>query len=296
MNDDELRSAFDDLLADLPPERGLPVAVARRVSRRRGLKAGAGVLGGAGVVVAAASLFLGGTGTEDGQLVGPATGPTPSPSVPVSPSPSPSPSLSLSPSPATSPSAAPPVSPSPVDVLPSPSTVPPLPGTGASPDVSPPSSPSPSPSAVRIVVVLRPDGLGFSDGGSSTSALAFGSDASTVARAVARALGPGRTSPTPDCGTGRSAVEHRGLQLQVEDGAFVGWVATGPGPVTGDGLHVGSTLADLRASITGLSVTTGTLGAEFSTTEGGYAGFLDGTSATSRVTNLGAGFRGCIAR
>lgn len=157
-------------------------------------------------------------------------------------------------------------------------------------------SPSPSPSAAApLRVVLRPDGLGLTDGGSSTSALAFGADAATVRAAVDDALGEGGEMPTPDCGAGSSTVQHEGLFLLLQGGTFVGWVTGTPGLTTGDGLGVGSTLADLRASLAGLEVSEGTLGAEWSTTEGGLAGFLDGTGDASAVTGMAAGVR-CLAR
>ena len=69
-----------------------------------------------------------------------------------------------------------------------------------------------------------------------------------------------------------------------------------PGITTGDGIGVGSTLAELRASFPDLEVTEGSLGPERTTArEGGPAGFLDGTAESSRVNSTRAGIS-CLAR
>jgi len=242
MNDDELRSAFQDLLHDLPADRALPHATARRVARRRGLKLGAGSLGGVGAVAVAAALVLGLVSPSQDRLVVPAEQPTPT----VTPTPSPA------------------------------------------------ATPSAEPSAA-LRVILRPDGLGFTDGGSSTSALPFGADAVTVRTAVDRALLEGSEIPTPDCGPGSSTVQHENLFLLLQDGDFVGWVTGSPGLTTGDGLAVGTTLVELREALPGVVVTQGTLGPEWSTVEGGLAGFLDGTDDSSIVNRMAAGVR-CLFR
>lgn len=242
MNDDRLRSAFDDLLHDLPADRGLPPATARRVFRRRGLKTSAVALGGAGAVATAAVLLLSGPEPDD-RVIGPARSPSASPSV------------------AASPSAEPSAQPSPAD--------------GAQ-------------------VVLRPDGLSFPDG-SSTSALTFGSAASTVRDALDRRLGAGGEAATPDCGPEASVVQYDGgLFLRLQGGRFVGWTSGSPGLSTADGIGVGSTLAELRAALPDITVSDGSLGPEWST-ESGLAGFLDGTEDSSRVNSIGAGDR-CLAR
>jgi hypothetical protein len=256
MNDDELRSAFDDLLQDLPGDRVLPRATATRVARRRGLKLGTGALGGAAVLASAAVLVLGTAGPADDRLV-PATPPTTSPT----------PSPSALPGPSASPSSGPTTA-----------------GTGA---------PSQEPTT-PVRVVLRPDGLGFTGGGSSTSTLPFGTDAATVRAAVDRALGAGGEMATPDCGPRSSTVQYEGLFLRLQDGELVGWTTGSPGLTTGDGTGVGSTLAELRDAQPGVGVTEGTLGPEWST-EGGLAGFLDGTSDDSLVNSMGAGDQ-CLAR
>ncbi len=273
MNDDDLRSAFDDLLHDVPDGRALPRATARRVARRRGLKLGATALGGAGALVTAAALVLAVTGPSEDRLLGPAATAPATPG--VSSAPSQSPASSPSPGPAPRPSTAPTSTPS------------------SAPTTAPPVAPSSGP-ATAVRVVLRPDGLGFTGGGSSTSALPFGTVDATVRSAVDRALGEGGELPTPDCGPGSSTVQHENLFLLLQNGDFVGWRTGSPGLTTGDGIGVGSTLADLRAALPGVTVTEGTLGPEW-LTKGGLAGFLDGTDESSLVNSLGAGVQ-CLAR
>ena len=259
MNDDQLRAALTDLVTDLPQDDGLPAATARRAARRRGLKqaaVGTGALAGVGLVL---SLVLVGGGAEEQRLV--PAGPPPT----SSPAPTPS-----SPEPSTG-------------------------ATSPAPPEAPSSAPVPSTEAPAApLVVLRPDGLGFA-AGSASSSLAFGVDGATVRAAVDRALGAGGELATPDCGEGSSSVQYEGLFLLLQDGTFVGWTTGSPGLTTGDGVGVGTSLADLRAALPALELSEGTVGVEFSTAEGGLAGFLDGDDDSSRVTSLGAGTR-CVAR
>jgi len=90
-------------------------------------------------------------------------------------------------------------------------------------------------------------------------------------------------------------VQHENLFLLLQDGDFVGWVTGSPGLTTGDGLGIGTTLVELREALPAVVVTEGTLGPEWSTVEGGLAGFLDGTEDTSIVNSIAAGVR-CLAR
>ena len=183
---------------------------------------------------------------------------------------------------------------------PSPTAAPSLPP----PTVEPTSEPSSPPTTTRaatppappsISVVLRPDGLGFTAGGSSSSSLAFGSDARTVRAAVDRALGSGGEFETPDCGPQSSTVQYEGIFLLLQDGDFIGWRTGSPGLTTADGIGVGSTLADLRAAFAEVSVTESTIGPEWTTGEGGLSGTLEGTEETSLVNSVGGGTQ-CIFR
>lgn len=275
MNDDDLRRAFDDLLEPLPPLGALPSRTARRAVRRRQLKLGAVGAGGAGVLVLAAALAVttgdGGGGDEELR---------PAPFASTSPSPAPSVAPTPEPDPTTEPTGAPsPVAPT----TPSPGAT----GTPAAPRVSA--------EPVTIRVALRPDGLGFTDGGPSSSSLAFGSDAATVKDVLDRALGAGGELETPDCGPGTSTVQYELLFLRLQDGRFVGWTTGSPGLTTGDGIGVGSTLAQLRDSFAQVTVTESTVGTEWTTGEGGVYGFLDGTAETSRVDSLSGGTT-CVFR
>lgn len=273
MNDDDLRRAFDDLLEPLPPLGGLPGRTARRAVRRRQLKLSAAGAGGAGVLVVAAALAVttgsGGGGDEELR-------PEPFASTSTAPSPAPTPEPDPTTEPTGAPSPAAPTAPSPGAT-----------GTPAAPPVSA------EPAATRVV--LRPDGLGFTDGGSSSSSLAFGAAAETVTAAVDRALGDGGEFETPDCGPGTSTVQYETLFLRLQDGRFIGWGTGSPGLTTGDGIGVGSTLADLRASFAQVTVTESTVGTEWTTGEGSVYGFLDGTAETSRVNSLSGGTT-CVFR
>ncbi len=275
MNDDDLRRAFDDLLEPLPPLGGLPGRTARRAVRRRQLKLGAAGAGGVGVLVLAAALAAttGSGGGGDEEL-------RPAPFASTSAAPSAGPSDEPTAEPTTEPTGAPsPVAPT----TPSPGAT----GTPAAPPVSA------QPETIRVV--LRPDGLGFTDGGSSSSSLAFGSDAATVKDVLDRAFGAGGEFETPDCGPGTSTVQYELLFLRVQDGRFVGWTTGSPGLTTGDGVGVGSTLAELRDSFAQVTVTESTVGTEWTTGEGGVYGFLDGTAETSRVNSLSGGTT-CVFR
>ncbi len=284
MNDDDLRRAFDDLLEPLPPLGGLPGRTARRAVRRRQVKLGAAGAGGAGVLVLVAALVAttGSGGGGDEEL-------RPAPFASTSSSPSPGPTDEPVLEPTTDPSADPSGDPSPNPTPAAPST--PSPGATGMPAAPPVSA---EPAAIRVV--LRPDGLGFTDGGSSSSSLAFGSDADTVKAAVDRALGQGGDFATPDCGADVVTRQYDGLFLLLDGDRFVGWVTGSPGLTTGDGIGVGATLAELRAAYPDLSVRESTLGVEWAAAgDGGVFGFLEGSAETSRTTTVLAG-QACLAR
>ena len=262
MNDDDLRRAFDDLLEPLPPLGALPPATARRATRRRRVKLAAAGAGGAGALALVATLALSVTGSTQ-SLVPPPVAGTPTPSVEPSPEPPP------------------PVRP----------TAPPVQPSATATTTGEPEAAAPQ----EVSVVLRPDGLGFTDGGPSSSSLAFGTDEETVRAAVDRALGAGGELETPDCGPDASTVQYEGLFLLLQGGDFIGWRTGSPGLTTGDGIGVGSTLADLRASFAEVTVTESTIGVEWSTGDGGLSGTLEGTDETSRVNSMGGGSQ-CIFR
>ena len=86
------------------------------------------------------------------------------------------------------------------------------------------------------------------------------------------------------------------LDLLFEGGRFAGYYAGEDAPETfstiGD-IHVGSTLAEIRAANPEVQVTEGSVGPEFGVGE--VFGFLSGTGDDARVTGLYAG-RACIFR
>lgn len=182
--------------------------------------------------------------------------------------------------------------------LPSPAPMPRV-VLGTVPSASPsPSTPSPtsSPAAGRVVLVLEPDGLGYVAGPSSIRHLSFaGADAASAEDLAVRALGPGTTTALPDCGPAVRVVDHGGFSLYLQGTRFVGWSDRGrTGLRTADGVGLGTTLAELRTAFGSVTVTTGTVGPEWSTA-GGLAGGLDGTAPTSKVVRVGAGST-CVAR
>lgn len=157
-----------------------------------------------------------------------------------------------------------------------------------------PTAPAPTPSAspAPLRLVLQPGGFGYTRGEAGTGRVEFGASRAAVTDVLTRALGPGTTSPLPDCGAHIVIESHAGLSAYFDGTRWVGWSlgAVTPALRTGDGVGVGSTLAALRASIAGVRVTTGSLGVEWvAPGDAALSGGLDGTSAASRVTRIAAG-------
>jgi len=96
-------------------------------------------------------------------------------------------------------------------------------------------------------------------------------------------LTDGGDRATPDCGAEVVTRQYDGLFLLLDGDRFVGWVTGTPGLTTGDGIGVGATLADLRAAYPDLTVTEGSVGAEWSSGDDDLSGFLDGTADSSPV-------------
>jgi hypothetical protein len=178
-------------------------------------------------------------------------------------------------------------------------------GDQASPGVAatqaPPASSSTLPAsptaavAEPLEVVLRADGLEVGVG-PTAQRLTFGTTpADDVTTALQEALGgAGEAADLPDCGQGpRSAVKVEGLSVLFDGARFVGWTDEGSperNSTTPEGLGIQSTLADLRSVLPDLQVDTTTLGVEWAAPgDGGLSGLLEGTAATSRVTQLSAG-------
>jgi len=170
-------------------------------------------------------------------------------------------------------------------------------------------SAEPGPVAIPAhpAVLLRSDGLG---------ATAFGDVPEYTVAALGAELGaPSRDTTEPafssfgTCpGTSLRAVEWGGLAVLITDGDSAYGIEGGPhffaylyrlddslALATGEGIGLGSTVADLRAAYgTALRVNPeqGSLGASFEVGPygpGGLYGLLDGTADTSTVTEIAAG-------
>jgi len=154
----------------------------------------------------------------------------------------------------------------------------------ASASASPTSSDSPQ-------LVLEVDGLGVAVG-ASIRHLPFGTPRSAVSAALTATLGELRVSRLTECGQGaRTQLDRQGFSVLLQGTRFVGWTDAGSAGrhlTTADGVGVGSTLGQVRAQYPGVSVTTGTLGPEFSSPRG-LSGLTTAASSAGKVTTIYAG-------
>ena len=150
--------------------------------------------------------------------------------------------------------------------------------------------------------LLEADGfMPANPGGRGTGRkLSFGETEPEVIAFLSRLRGdqPPRRSSNADCGVGPLTFADWGdnLQLAFYDGEFAGWTAGEGAPrgfATVSGIHVGSTLAEIRAAHPDVTVSEDTLGPEFSIGE--IHGFLSGTTDAAVVTSLWAGVN-CVFR
>lgn len=141
-------------------------------------------------------------------------------------------------------------------------------------------------------LVLEPDGLGVVNG-ASIRHLPFGTDVTTLTTALTATLGPVTRTTQTECGQGpRVQLTRQGFSALVDGASFVGWVDSGRTATrltTVNGVGVGSTLGSVKAGFAGVTVTSGTLGPEWTTPDGGLGGLLDGTAPSSRMTDFYAG-------
>ncbi|HEX2806640.1 MAG TPA: hypothetical protein VHN80_10770, partial [Kineosporiaceae bacterium] len=152
-----------------------------------------------------------------------------------------------------------------------------------------------NPAAAAVpVLMLEPDGLGALVSGTSIRHLPFGTTKlSTVSTALTATLGGRpRSSSSSECGQGpRTTLGRSGFSALFNRTTFVGWTDTGRTGhrlTTANGIGVGSTLTALRKAFGPVTVTSDTLGPEF-TLGSGFGGLLDGTGGQSRITTLYAG-------
>ena len=296
--DDDLAGALDRLLDDLPPLGTLPQATVLRGARRRRTRIAA--LSGAGALVVAGGALLllarplgrgpparrpgAGDRAAAAHRCAPASRAAAATATPV-PVPPPS-TATVPPRPSTAP--VPTVSPA----GPAASTRPATPsatGTPSAPAATPTgaaTTPAPAPAVARVV--LRPDGLGLA-AGSSTSRPAVragrrgrASAARSTGCAARRARRAARLRRPRHGRALRQAcsvyAERRAVRRLERDGAD---------SATGDGVAVGTTLAELRESFADVQVRRSTLGTEW--TGGRLGGLLDGDGEQSTVTRLAAG-------
>lgn len=153
---------------------------------------------------------------------------------------------------------------------------------------------TPSAQAAAPGLALDVEGLRLVLETGSTRLLAFGAPR---AQAEAAVMSAGRHQPErtaiEECGAGPIEITAFGpLQLNFQDGTFVGWFLEAKGPSTIDGIAVGSTRAEVESSRTLTMVPDSTLGEEFvlgDLASPNIGGFFDGPGEQARVTHLYAG-------
>jgi hypothetical protein len=155
----------------------------------------------------------------------------------------------------------------------------------------------PAASRGALVVVLAPEGLEIAAGGGVPKRLAFGGPGAGVLADVGAVLGePAEQGTQEECPAGplQYATYGQGLQLQFQDGAFVGWSARrGSTFRTTSGIGPGSTLGQVRAAYPAATVQQTSLGTEFAA--GDLYGVVADPSPAGNVEIMFAGTN-CIFR
>ena len=133
-------------------------------------------------------------------------------------------------------------------------------------------------------IVLEAGGLKI---GATT--LAIGAPQQATLNAVTAAIGvaPTVTDSFEECGAGpmQHVAWDNGLDLLFQNNAFAGWQAKTPDLSTANGVHVGSTLAELQAAYPGVSIEQDTIGWYF--TMGELGGYLDETRSFIQRIDVG---------
>jgi hypothetical protein len=154
---------------------------------------------------------------------------------------------------------------------------------------------APAPADTQRAVVLAPDAVEIT--GAGARRIAFGeSQASALAGVTAVLGGPAEQGTQPECGAGPLDYANygAGLQLQFQDGKFVGWFANeGSALRTAAGIGPGSTRAQLKAAYPAATVAETSLGQEF--TAGDLYGVLTDATDAGKVQVMFAGIN-CIFR
>ncbi|MFN3932197.1 MAG: hypothetical protein ACK4JY_10660 [Brevundimonas sp.] len=149
--------------------------------------------------------------------------------------------------------------------------------------------------------LLEADGfMPANPGGGTGRKLSFGEAEAVVVDFITGLRGdqPPRRSANAECPAGPLTFADwgDGFQLAFSDGQFAGWTAGEGAPrgfATLGGVHIGSTLAELRAAHPDVTVREDSLGPEFSA--GDLSGTLSGTDDAATVTTLWAGVN-CVFR
>jgi hypothetical protein len=142
-------------------------------------------------------------------------------------------------------------------------------------------------------LVLQPDGLELSSGGTTVERLQFRSSVMKLVReTVTSALGPLTLEQLANCSQGRrTRLVNDHVSLLFDGTQFVGWSddsGANPRIATAEGVRVGTSLADLQQALPGVEVYSDALGPHWRTPDG-LAGSLQGTAPTSRVTEIHGG-------
>tara|TARA_R110002124_G_scaffold190507_2_gene357827 strand:+ start:2255 stop:2872 length:618 start_codon:yes stop_codon:yes gene_type:complete len=178
----------------------------------------------------------------------------------------------------------------------------PAPAPADAPAAVPATAPAAAPATGLDAVLLEGDGLmPANPGGHGTGRkLSFGEPQATVISVMTGLHGG--TAPTlghnGECGAGAMDFADWGddLTLAFQDGKLAGWWAGDQAPAgfsTIRDIHVGSTLAQVRAAWPDVAVTNDSIGPEFASRD--IYGTLSGTTASATVTALWAGVS-CIFR
>jgi len=149
--------------------------------------------------------------------------------------------------------------------------------------------------------LLEADGfMPVNPGGGTGRKLTFGEADTEVTDFITRLRGdqPPRRSANAECPAGPLTFADwgDGFQLAFSEGRFAGWTAGEGAPRGFDtigGVHIGSTLAELRTAHPDVTVREDSLGPEFSA--GDIHGTLSGTADDATVTTMWAGVN-CVFR
>ena len=139
---------------------------------------------------------------------------------------------------------------------------------------------------VQVLIVLNPDGLGFTtEDSGSVSRIDFGSDQQLTRDAVVKSLGePSDEGTNQECAPGPPDFAYWDeLQLYFENGTFAGWSIHNDSTLTtADGIGLGSTLDEYEQAYGDVTVEETSLGREFF--DEAYNAGIDDNDRIDRLT------------